>query len=455
MPPGAAWGVSMGKFREKIDPKTMAVGLTLLITGTLLIIIYMLLSHFEGTKEAVKYFFGVISPFIYGVVIAYLISPIYDYLLKRLYIKLKGKLSGHEHAAMITAKVISTVITVTAFVAAVAGFGILVVPQILDSLTSLVELIPKRGTELIEWIRVKEETSNDPLWGTISNFLQNSTDDITDWLQSRVLPELGGFVSSVYEGVWGTFKTVLNILIGVIVSVYFLNERTHFKALVKKTLHGLFPNEQAKETISFFRTLNKTFGGFISGKIIDSIIIGFICFGLMTVLGLPYSVLVSVIIGVTNVIPFFGPFIGAIPGAFIIVVVDPLQAVVFAVMIFLLQQFDGYVLGPKILGDSTGISSFWVMFSIIMGGGLCGFIGMVLAVPTFAVFYVYFKMHIEKKLAERGEPMETSYYEETEAELIERAQEKAEEQKIDKPEAEPEERLEASAEEKENKNEDS
>ena len=158
------------------------------------------------------------------------------------------------------------------------------------------------------------------------------------------------------------------------------------------------------------RQTHKIFGGFISGKLLDSLIIGILCFIVMSIFNWPYAVLVSVIVGVTNVIPFFGPFIGAIPSAFLILLVDPMTCLYFVIFVFILQQFDGNILGPKILGDSTGLSSFWVIFAILIGGGLFGFIGMLIGVPTFAVIYTLVRSAIEKKLKEKELPCKTEAY---------------------------------------------
>ena len=183
-----------------------------------------------------------------------------------------------------------------------------------------------------------------------------------------------------------------------------------FRSQTKKLILSISRDRVAEEIFNFLNFANKTFGGFISGKIIDSIIIGFICFGAMNVMGLPYPVLISTIIGVTNIIPFFGPFIGAIPSVVIIAIASPIQALYFLIMVVVLQQVDGNIIGPAILGNSTGLASFWVMFSIIVGGGLFGFIGMILGVPVFAIIYYYAGRIIKTKLSRKNLPVETWEY---------------------------------------------
>ena len=179
----------------------------------------------------------------------------------------------------------------------------------------------------------------------------------------------------------------MDAVIGLIVMVYLLNMKDKLLTQAKMIIYGVFPMKIANKVIEEARYVHSVFGGFIIGKLLDSLIIGLLCFVVMSVAGMPYVLLVSVIVGVTNIIPFFGPFIGAVPSAFLILMDDPMMCLYFLILILLLQQFDGNILGPKILGDSTGLSSFWVLFAILLFGGLFGFVGMIVGVPTFAVFY--------------------------------------------------------------------
>jgi len=189
-----------------------------------------------------------------------------------------------------------------------------------------------------------------------------------------------------------------------------LASKERFIGQIKKVMYSLFGAKKCNNVLEDLRFVNKTFGGFIGGKLLDSLIIGLLCFACISVMGMPYPVLISVIIGVTNVIPFFGPFLGAIPSALLVLVVDPMQCLYFLIFILLLQQFDGNFLGPLILGDSTGLSSFWVIFVITTFGGLFGVLGMLLGVPVFAVLYAFFKRKINRGLEKRGYPTETLPY---------------------------------------------
>lgn len=401
------------KLKEKAVGKYLLLGITIFVSGAALIILYMSMSKYNSFVALFNKGLMIISPFIYGIVLAYLLDPLYELIRKPLYNVLARKFEGTKHPRIISVMSggIAVAITMVAFLMFLTGFGFLVIPQIIDSLSSLVITIPARAQEMIDFIQERSADSEGMLMRSLVEWLQNSTDNITSWISGTVLPRLGGYMTQIYQGLWSTVKTVLNIAIGLITSVYLMTEREHFKAEIVKVVRALWPEDKADEVLDFLSFSNKAFGGFISGKIIDSIIVGFICFIVLTILKIPYAVLVSVIVGITNVIPFFGPFIGAIPGALIIGAADPVKMLIFLVVILALQQFDGYVLGPKILGDSTGLSSFWVMFAIIIGGGMFGFAGMVFAVPTFAVIMYLFNKRINQKLSAKGLPTETEAYE--------------------------------------------
>ena len=217
-------------------------------------------------------------------------------------------------------------------------------------------------------------------------------------------------MSKLTVGISWVFSLVSNIVISLIVSVYLLVSKKRFLGQLKKLLYVFLKPDTANAALSIFRQINKIFGGFISGKIIDSLIIGVLCFIGVSILKMPYPLLISVIVGVTNVIPFFGPYIGAIPSAFLVLLIDPGKCLIFLIFILALQQLDGNVIGPAILGDSTGVSPFWIIVSILVGGGLFGFIGMLLGVPTFAVIYYLVKTFSEYYLRKKDLPTDSMLY---------------------------------------------
>lgn len=244
--------------------------------------------------------------------------------------------------------------------------------------------------------------------GLLSNF--QSADATMEWLQTELFPRLTGVFTSVYAGLWALVMLLKDLLIAVIVSVYVLVRKDKFAAQTKKITYSIFSTRIADFLVEETRSAYRILSGFINGKLLDSLIIGIIALVCCNLLKFPYPMLLAVIIGVTNVIPFFGPFIGAIPCALLILLVSPLQCVYFCIFVLILQQFDGNILGPKILGDSTGLDSFWVLFSILLFGGLFGFAGMVLGVPVFAMFYSVISRLVRFGLRKKSLPEDTAVY---------------------------------------------
>ena len=213
------------------------------------------------------------------------------------------------------------------------------------------------------------------------------------------------------NSIFGTLKFLYNLIIGYIIAIYILVDKEKFKAQSKKLLYTLFDYDRINIILENTRYTDKVFGGFFAGKLLDSLIIGIICFICMIIMGMPYSLIVSVIVGVTNIIPYFGPFIGAIPSAFLIFLVDPGKCLMFIVFIFVLQQIDGNIIGPNIFGSKTGLSSFWVLFSLLIFGGLFGMVGMLLGVPLFSILYSFINGVLKRRLKEKKLPEDSKDYE--------------------------------------------
>lgn len=245
----------------------------------------------------------------------------------------------------------------------------------------------------------------------LQDYMNQGMEWLRQWFSQVLAPNLNTIIGSLSSGMFSFFNWVKNILIGLIVMVYLLNMKDSLVTIAKKIVYGTAPLVWANRIIEEVRYIHKVFGGFIIGKLVDSLIIGILCFLCMSLMKMPYVLLISVIVGVTNVIPFFGPFIGAIPSAVLVLLVNPIQCIYFLIFILLLQQFDGNILGPKILGESTGISSFWVLFSILLFGGLFGFVGMIIGVPTFAVIYRLLSDGVKASLRKKNLPEDTAAYE--------------------------------------------
>jgi predicted PurR-regulated permease PerM len=236
-------------------------------------------------------------------------------------------------------------------------------------------------------------------------------ESVQDWAKNDVLPNMDKIVVNIGSGVIGGLKFVYNFLIGIIASIYIMANKEYLAARGKKVIYAVFKLENANLVLDGLGAVNRVFGQFINGKILDSVIIGLIAFIVLTIIQMPYALLISVIIGVTNIIPFFGPIIGAIPTVTIVLIADPFMSLVLLIFILILQQFDGNILGPKILGDSIGLSSFWILTAVIIGGGVFGFLGMLLAVPVFACCYMYINRSCTIKLKKNNMAYKTSEYE--------------------------------------------
>ena len=367
-------------YRWLLGRRTLA-NLFVVLTG---IAFYMFLANFAEVRRIVGGVVGVLSPFVAGFAIAYLLNIPMRWLEDRVFSRLRYR------------RVLS--IAVTYLVAAVLLSVLLgsVGPQVIQSVRDLinnVELYLTNLNALMLWMADRFQIPQEdlqPLFLSYRDIVDKAADMLT-----LALPHVVNFGVALGNG-------LVTALTALICSVYMLASRDRLLGQIRKVLYACMPTPRAHRVLEISRKANGVFAGFIGGKIIDSAIIGVLCFIGMSLLHMQYAVLISVIVGVTNVIPFFGPFIGAIPSIMILLIVDPWSALKFAIFVLALQQFDGNILGPKILGDSTGLSAIWVLVAIIVGGGLFGFPGMVLGVPAFAVLYSLASDWVAAKLKQRG-----------------------------------------------------
>ncbi|MGN0291459.1 MAG: AI-2E family transporter, partial [Lachnospiraceae bacterium] len=306
-------------------------------------------------------------------------------------------------------RTIATFGALAVFVLIIVLLLVMLIPQLIESIQGLVVTLPGEVEALIAKINILLK-GNSQAADMLEDTLIYTTDFLRNWAMNDLLPKGNQYLTSITTGIFGLFKVLLNIAVGLIVSIYLLFSKETFIGQMKKLTYALFKPKKANIIIETARKSNEIFGGFISGKIMDSAIIGVICYIVLLIMKMPYPVLVSVIIGVTNIIPFFGPFIGAVPTFIIIALANPIQGLYFLIMVLILQQVDGNIIGPAILGDSTGLSPFWVVFAIMVGGGLFGFMGMLLGVPVFAVIYYILQRIIYHLLRKRKLPEETEKY---------------------------------------------
>ncbi len=394
------------------DRKYLYWGITAFCVIAAAILFYMALRFLPDLRRALGKLLKILSPFIWGFVITYLIAPlmkllernVFGPLCRRLFAKNK-KSDGSK-----LARGLAVLVSELTMVAVLAALVYLILPQLYSSIETIVKNGPDYLRDLSTW--VTGLLDNHPeITKYVQEALNTLNTDIMSWVSNKLLPGVGNFVTTLIEGGYVVVLGVYNLLIGVIVSIYLLSDLEHFTAALRKLNYSWFSLETAEKVREAVEFTDRTFMGFISGKLLDSAIIGLICYIVCAILNMPYALLVSVIVGATNIIPFFGPFIGAVPSALIILMVDPLKCLIFIVFVIILQQIDGNFIGPKILGSSIGITSFWVLFAIVVGAGLFGFGGMILGVPVFVVLYTFLTRNVEERLKKSDLPWETAQYE--------------------------------------------
>lgn len=369
-----------------------------------------LLINIQQVKAAGSMLMTILMPIIYGAVLAYLLAPIYNWCIKivtKLFSdkrleKLESKKEGLARTA-------GTLVSLFVLFSVIVGLFSMLIPELKDSIQNVVEALPTNMNNLAVWVENKLN-DNSQMRELAITYMNEAVQWGKNFGKEVLAPNLDKIISGLSSGMYSIIVWVKNLLIGLIVMIYLLNMKDNLAAIAKKCIYAILPFAWAERFIDEVRETNKVFGGFIIGKLLDSLIIGVICFLCMSLMKMPYVLLVSVIIGVTNIIPFFGPFIGAVPSAILVLLVSPVQCLYFLIFILLLQQFDGNILGPKILGEFTKISSFWVLFSILLFGGVFGFVGMIIGVPTFAVIYRLVGEAITASLHKRHLPEQTDCY---------------------------------------------
>lgn len=396
------------------DKKYLYWGVTAFAVIACAILFYMALNYIPLLGSTIGSLLKILSPFIWGLVISYLLNPLMRALEKnafgpfidRIRKKLKKKKKANGKGL---ARGLSVLVSEIVLLAVLVALIYLIIPQLYNSIEMIVQNSNIYIANITEWVTKMLEDYPE-IEEYASSVLGTVNTSLMDWLRTTVLPELGNLVTNVTAGVYYVVMGIYNLVIGIIVSIYILANLEDFSAGAKRLLYSLFRLETAEKIREGIAFTDRTFMGFINGKLLDSAIIGLICYIVCAILNMPYALLVSVIVGVTNIIPFFGPFIGAVPSAVIILMVSPPKCLIFIIFIIILQQLDGNVIGPKILGNSIGINGFWVMFAIIFGAGLFGFWGMLLGVPVFVVIYTAINSHIARRLKLNDLPSEQEEY---------------------------------------------
>lgn len=362
---------------------------------SLSIVVFFAMFRFRGIGDGLRTLTQILAPFIYGGVVAYLLRPVCNHYEKFFSGLLPGKWKRLSNSLAVGLSLITGILIVYTLI-------IMIAPQLYHSVFSLWNSLPEKVSRFLEWARATfgEDEEMVLLFNRVYNAVYS---EVESWSQNTLMPYISNIVSGLGSSVYKVFLFVYNLLIGLIVACYLLASRKKFARQSVLIIRSLFKPRWAELLLGEIAFVDRMFGGFIDGKLLDSAIIGILCYLGCLVFRFPNALLVSAIVGITNVIPFFGPFIGAVPSTLLIMIENPMKGLWFIVFALGLQQLDGNVIGPKILGDRTGLSSFWVLFAIVLCGGLWGLVGMVICVPMFAVIYDIIKKLVRRGLQRKGQ----------------------------------------------------
>lgn len=404
--------------------------IAIIFTGSVLLMVNRMIrsTNFVAVFETIN---QTLSPVYIGITLSFLLCPIYNKLVRYMFRLLytDGKTLTDDfgsmyfnmqvprhpkkpagHRALIAARVVATFVCLLLVIGIVTLISTMLLPSIITSVMDLINTLPEKMQNLSDW-GAEYFAKYPAVVKAIRNFAQADTSELIAWAQKNLLDnDLKGLAETVSSSVVAMVKALINVFVGILISVYLLNYKEKLFAIGRKLTNSHFSPQNTKRIYEFFEVINDTFIGFILGRIIDACIIGCLTYACMLGLNLPMPELISVIVGVTNVIPFFGPFLGAIPSACLILLESPKQCLYFCIMILIIQQLDGNVIGPKVVGSVIGLSSFWVLIAVLLGGGFFGFIGMALGVPVFAVIYRYASMGTSSRLRRKNQKSDTWDY---------------------------------------------
>jgi predicted PurR-regulated permease PerM len=396
---------------EKFNFKNlMTIAGVVIFTACCIILFYFIVQRYSGFSEGWNKFVKVWTGIIIGFVLAFLMNPIMDFFEKKT-LPFFLRHTRNEAKTRKSVRVLWSIVALAVIVGIITVFFLYVIPELYSTIKFLVDHLTEQIQGVLDWANHVtrghfEKQLNDAKHSDINAAIE----DGLDWVQNYLNLTTDQVVKQVVTGAISVGRLLVDIVIGLIVSVYVLCSKESFKAQAKKIIYSIFAPKNANVVLEIARKTSDIFYGFIIGKIIDSIIIGIICAIFMKIAGLPYVLLCSVIIGVTNIIPVFGPYFGAVPTVIIIFLTNPPQGITFLIFVIILQQIDGNIIGPAILGDSTGLSPFWVVVAIVVGGGLFGVPGMIIGVPTMALIYYLVGRLTSYRVRKKGLPEETDDY---------------------------------------------
>ena len=382
-------------FKEHLPKQIILIAIIVVLVIFLFLNLNQIAAFFKRVIE-------ILTPIIVGWVLAFIMAPFYDFLVKRF--SKKGDVKIRKFS-----KHLATIVCTVGLIAIVVGLFFLFVPQLYASIMSF----SGRAGGYLKEIRtaiddIRANANNDIL----KQLFEQMEVSINDAMKTTTNPDYSKFFTGLFNSFYVSFKVILNAFVGLVVMIYTLNMKEDFSMQIKKVLYAIFRKDIAQKIRTEVSFAKNVFSAFLAGKLLDSLIIGMLCYICCLLMKMPYTPLIAVIVGITNIIPFFGPFIGAVPAFLLILLEEPFswRPYGFLVFILILQQIDGNIIGPKILGDKTGVGSFWVLFSILLFGGLFGFVGMIIAVPMWAVITRLFDEFVVFRLKEKEYPLTTEEY---------------------------------------------
>lgn len=371
---------------KKLDPNLKANISAFTISGILIVLFYLIIKNLPAIGNGIGVMLKALMPFLIGMLLALIMTPLRRWIEK--------KVMKNVHWRARTKRRVATLLCLIVVLLVLAAFFAIIMPQLISSLKSFAENL-QSYIDSIEKALAKLSVSDPELRDNIQKMIRTGSDQLTSWLTGAQ----GGLTKIISFSV-SVVKNIINFFIGLIIMFYLLLDEEKFKHQVKKLAYGAFPEKAGDEIMYVGRLSVRMFNSFIAGKAVDSLIIGIVCWLVVTILQMPYAPMIGFIVGITNMIPVFGPFIGAIPCLIILLIINPWQSLEFLIFIIILQQIDGNIIGPHILGDSMGLPTLWIMFAIIVGGALFGVVGMFLGVPIFSVIYTLVANVLNRRMME-------------------------------------------------------
>lgn len=407
----------------KLEKRYIQMGITIFLTAMAIFAVYYLVTQHVAISENIKTLNKILSPITYGLILAYLVTPVLNFVERKwvlpVFDKNKWYMDREDSERKSIIRKASLAITLIIIFVMLYLFFKAVIPEVYKSVSTIISQYSVYTTNLVDYVNKLMEENPD-LAKYLSTFVVNASEETDNYLndvvlpavQSLLLPNISDWLKNFTTSVMNIFKAFWNIIIGIIISIYVLSGKERVVRNGVKLLYSVFDVKFTNRFVDSIRFVHHTFIGFFAGKIADSLIIGVICYICLLIMKMPYAALISLLIGVTNIIPFVGPFIGAVPSVILVLMIDPKQALILGIFIVILQQVDGNIIGPKILSGSTGVNAFWILFSITLFGGLWGIVGMIVGVPITAVVISGIKRISNKRLENKNLPTNSELYEE-------------------------------------------